>query len=55
VAQLETALNQVRQELQVLYQQFLVMQALRPNEIQESFPLATYVPSIEKSPYAQVA
>jgi len=52
VAQLETALNQVRQELQVLYQQFLVMQALRQNEIQESFPLATYVPSIEKSPYA---
>ena len=36
VAQLETALNQVQQEQQALYQQFQMAQELRRNEIQES-------------------
>lgn len=52
VAQLETALNQVQQEQQVLYQQFQMMQELRQNEIRESFPQGTQAPSIAQSPYA---
>lgn len=52
VAQLETALNQVQQEQQALYQQFQMAQELRQNEIQESFPQTPQTPStMTQSPY----
>ncbi len=53
VAQLEMVLNQVQQEQQATYQQFQMMQELRRNEMQESFPQAMQTPSMAtQSPYA---